>query len=672
MRADAIGLFWQDLPREKSRTVRDPRQRPMPVIPETGWRTPTEFPNLTAAKVIAFDVETYDPELTTSGPGWGRGKGHLIGASLAVEDGSSWYFPMRHETNPEDNMDPEQVKAFLRYTLSDNRPKVGANLIYDLGWCLEEGIPVGGRLYDVQFAEALLNSETPDVSLEGLSRKHLGLGKETSILYDWLARWLGGPATGKQRARLYLSPPSLAGPYAQADAVLPLQVLGRQWPAMAARRVLDLFDLECRLIPLLVAMRRKGVRVDVPGAEQLYEQLGTVATELEVRLRDLVGQPVNCNAAESLKSAFGRLGLPIPTKVDPKTGATKTTFDAAALERLEHPLGQMVLEYRRTQKVRNTFVKGYLIDKNVNGRVHCQFHPLRGGGKGARSGRFSSSDPNLQNIPVRTRIGKMVREAFVASKGGRWRKFDYSQIEYRLLAHHAVGPGAEELRQTYIDDPDVDYHELIQDMVRRLAGLALDRRPVKNINFGLIYGMSQPKLTRDLGLTPDKGAQLFENYHAAAPFIRETMGEAARMVNQLGYVDTILGRRSDFTAWGPKQYDPSRPSLPDFSAAVEKWGVGNVERQHTHKALNRRLQGGAADVIKTAMVKAYEAGLFADDACGMPGLTVHDELDFDDTGDPDNPAWDELVRVLEDPLPGLLRIPIRVDAGVGPNWGSIE
>lgn len=670
MRLDSLGLWWQDVPNIREGRGGGRRERPMPMIPETGWNAPSEFPNLSAAKVIGFDTETYDPELLTSGAGWARNSGHIIGASLAVEDGTSWYFPMRHETAPEGNLDPEQVKRFLDYTLQDNRPKVGANLIYDLGWCRQEGIRVGGRLYDIQFAEALLNSEAPDVSLESLSQNYLGVGKETSILYDWLARWKGGPADHHQRKHLYLAPPSLVGPYAQADASLPIRILNAQWKDMASKSLLDLFDLECRLIPLLVAMRFKGARVDLEAAEQYHAKLDRLAGEAELAMREIAGQPVNPGARDSIKSAFQKIGLALPKKVDKKTGLEKETTEAAALEQVDHPLAKAILDYRRLVKVRDVFIKSYILDKHVKGRIHCSFHPLRNDESGTRSGRFSSSDPNLQNIPVRTDIGREVRRVFVAASGGRWRKFDYSQIEYRMLAHYAVGEGAEELIRAYNERPDVDYHELTGELVLRLTGIELPRRNIKNINFGLIYGMAEPRLASSLGLDRAQGKQLFQDYHRAAPFARATMNQAANEVHRLGYVTTLLGRRSEFPFWGPKRWE-DRTAIPDYREACRRWGSLNIERAFTHKALNRRLQGSAADIMKYAMVTAYEAGFFEDDACGMPGLTVHDELDFEDYGDPQAPVWDAFKQHMETAMPGL-RVPVKIDMKVGPNWGDAD
>lgn len=655
-----IGMFWEDLPVSRKNGARV--RGPMPDIPETGWRPPSEFPNLSAAKVIGFDVETKDLELKSAGPGWGRKNGHIIGVSLAVP-GKAWYFPIRHETQPELNMDAVQVLRYCAHVLGDTRPKVGANLIYDVGWLLEEGVAVGGKLLDVQFAEALLNSETPDVSLESLAQRYLGLGKTSSILYDWLAQWMGGAANERQRQHMYLSPITLAGPYAESDAALPIHILEQQWPNLWLRGVADLFDLECRLIPLLVKMRMKGAPVSISKAEAVYAELGEVALEVEKDLHRIAGQPVNPAANGSIKAAFERLGIPIPVAKDKKTKVEKVSFAADLLEGIDHPLAAKIVEHRQLLKVRDTFIKGYILDKHVNGRIHCSFNPLKSDKTGARSGRFSSSDPNLQNIPIRTELGAKVRDAFEAGQGARWRKFDYSQIEYRLLAHHAVGQGAAELREAFNLNPDIDYHDLTKELVLRLTGLDLPRRNIKTINFGLIYGMSQGELAKRLHLDRKGGTSLFDSYHRAAPFAKATMEDAELEVHQHGYVSTILGRKSDFPYWGPAN-EYGAPGLP-FGDAVLAYGP-NIKRAFTHKALNRRLQGGAADVMKKAMVDAYESGLFDEDLCGIPTLTVHDELDFEDYGPLDAPCWKDLAYIMENCI--KLLIPLRVDMGVGRTW----
>lgn len=674
MRADSLGLFWEDRPVVKSRKSGPREWGPMPEIPDTGWRTPADFPNLSAAKVIGLDTETYDPELLEAGPGWGRGKGHIVGVSLAVADGSSWYFPMRHE-RPDgqlypDNIEAESVLRYLREVLADNRPKVGANLIYDIGWLAWEGVQVGGRYYDVQFAEALLNSEAPQVDLDSLAAQHLGMGKETAQLYQWLAEWNSKAINEKQRRWIYKTPPTLAGPYAEGDAALPIAILEKQWPKLAESNLVDLFDLECRLIPLLVAMRLRGAPVNIGRAEQVYDELGKEAELASEKITRIAGQPVNPNAAESIKSAFSALGIEQPTKVDKKTGETKVSFSAPLLETIDHPLCAAILEQRQIEKVRNTFVKGYIIDKSVNGRVHCSFNPLRGAGTGARSGRFSSSDPNLQNIPVRTEIGRLVRNMFEAQM--RWRSFDYSSIEYRLLVHFAVGPGADEVRAQFARAPKTDYHLFVMELIERMTGIKLERAAVKNINFGIIYGMALPALAKLLKRPKKQASVLLDSYHEAIPYARATMDECSNEAHRLGYVTTVLGRRSQFPQWGPKRsggraryYGAGMP----YEEACAEWGPYNIERQFTHAALNRKLQGSAADIMKKAMVDAWEGGLFAEDACGVPCLTVHDELDFDDEGDLDNPAWAELERCMANAIPGL-RVPMLAAGGHGKTWAD--
>lgn len=688
MRDDSLGMFWLDQPVVKAGGTRGPRERgPMPQVPATGWRPITEWPNLSAAKVIGFDTETWDPELLTSGPGWARGKGHLIGASISVEDGTSWYFPMRHGIEngvqvlpPEHaamNINPEHVLAFLQHTLGDMRPKVGTNAIYDFGWLAWEGVHVKGPVFDIQFAEALLDSEAPNVDLDSLSYKYLDEGKVTNELYEWLARWCGGAADDKQRKNLYLSPPALAGPYACGDASLPIRVLNKQWPLLAAHGVLDLFKMECRLIPLLVAMRMKGTPVSIPKAEETYDKLGSAMAVMENELKDMAGCHVNPNAGESIKSAFMRNGIPIPQKKDKKTGEMKVSFSANLLEDLaaDYPLAGKIVEWRQTAKVRNVFVKSYVLDKHVNGRIFCSFHPLKGDNGGTRSGRFSSSDPNLQNIPTRTAIGKMVREMFMLHlTGGRWRSFDYSSIEYRLLAHFAVGKGSDEVRAIFQADPTADYHKIIGQLIERLTGIILERSYVKTINFGIIYGMALNALAAALHLPKAKAALLLEDYHSSVPYARSTMEMCANEVHRTGQVRTILNRASDFSWWGPKgfQKDGGRPVAMPYEAACAKWGMFNIERQSTHKALNRKLQGSAADVMKKAMVDAWEAGLFEPDQCGVPILTVHDELDFEDYGPEDAPCWKELQHVMENCMGDMLRVPLLVSSSFGDSWAACK
>lgn len=663
MRDDAVGMFWQDIQEDR---VRGEIIRPQPPIPDTGWVTPKEFPRLDSAAVICLDTETWDPELLERGPGWARGVGHVVGVSIAVPGHPGWYFPVRHTIQPETNMNPEKVFRWLDDTLSKEQPKVGANLLYDIGWLMEEGVRVGGALFDVQFAEALL-AESAEVNLEALCQKYLGMGKVTELVYQWCADFYGGNADHRQRKNLWRAPPCLVGPYAIGDVELPLQVLTKQWPQLEKEGLLPLFEMENGLIPLLVAMRREGVSVSIPRAEQTRDQLSLKAREGEKRLRDLVGFDVNVNASDSLAKAFDKVGVAYG-----KTATGKPSFTKEFLSGLDHPVARSLMDVRKYEKLRGTFVESYILNSHVNGKVYGQFHTLRGEGNGTRSGRLASSTPNLQNLPSRDEeLAPLVRGIFVPDEGHeRWVKIDYSQIEYRFMIHYAVGPGSEEARALFNAEPDTDYHEMALDLVAPAAGWDIStkelrktrRKPIKNINFGLIYGMGIDKLSRSLGLSAKEGRELFAAYHRGVPFAKPTMDLAMEEASDNGTVRTILGRKSRFDLWEPKSWSASDSGALPYEKAVLKWG--SIRRAYTHKALNRRLQGSAADLMKMAMYRCWKEGVF--ERTGVPRLTVHDELDFSDPGGRAD-AFTEMRHIMETAVP--LSIPVRADADAGADWG---
>jgi len=665
MRNDAIGLFWQDLPTQRGRGQ---VARVMPPIPDTGWEAPKFFPNLQAARSLTIDVETYDPELTkvdkmpARGPGWARGKGHLVGLAVGTDDGHRWYFPMRHEVEPETNLNPDHVLAWARDNLRyKNQPKIGANIMYDVGWLEEEGVNVAGELIDVQYAEALL-SEADKVGLDAMSEKYLGVGKTTSDLYQWCSDYYGGPATDKQRANIYRTPPRLAGPYAESDVDLPQRLAPILYRKLKEENLTGLFDMECRLIRLMLAMRRAGVQIDINRAGEIRANVVKETEKEKVKLFDMFGQEVNVNSNDDLASGFDRLGLKYGY-----TEAGNPSFAKDFLKSVTHPVGKQIIAIRELEKLVGTFIDSYLINSHVNGSLYGQFHTLRGVDKGARSGRLSSSTPNLQNIPTRTALGNMIRELFIPSPGHLcWRKYDYSQIEYRFLAHFAVGPGADELRARYNNDPRTDYHAETQQLVQTETGQELKRKPIKNINFGLIYGMGEKRLSKNLGITLKEGKKLFAAYHRGVPFAKATMEQSIEQALGRGYVETIFGRRSRFDLWEPAKIDwDNRKPAVSFDKAL-LW-YGDIKRAYSHKALNRRLQGSAAEMMKAAMLKCWDDGIF--DVTGVPRLTVHDELDFSDPGGVDY-AFDEVKRTMENVI--KLNVPVIVDEERGPNWGTVK
>jgi len=658
MRSDSIGLFWEDLPAARGHRT----ERPMPPIPDSDWRLPTVFPDWRDAPVLALDVETYDPELLDKGPGWSRGVGHLVGVSLCVPGQRPIYLPFQHQAEPGNNLDLEKMLPWLRHTLGNpHQPKVGANITYDVGWLRHSGVPVAGMLYDVQFAEALLN-ESGRVGLEDLGVKYTGAGKESPVLYQFLADWFGGKPNGEQRKHIYRAPAKLVGPYAESDASLPLEILEKQWPLLHREGLFELFELECKLIPLMIAMREAGVRVDVTKAEELRDRLEAEEALAQQKLDAICGMPVNMNAAESLRQAFDELGVRYPV-----TAKGNPSFTGAFLNGLDHPVGATLRELRKLNKLRTTFVEGYVLNSHVDGMVYGQFHQLRGDANGTRSGRLSSSTPNLQNIPSRdSELAPLVRGIFVPDYGHKqWRRYDYSQIEYRFLIHYAVGVSGRLARQRFNDNPDLDYHAFAQELIEKLTGLVISRKPVKTINFGLIYGMGKSKLIASLGLSQAEGSRLYESYFQAVPFAKDTMDACSEEAQRTGAIRTILNRRSQFALWEPADWQDRRPALP-YDQARAVYGY-DIQRAHTHKALNRRLQGSAADQMKKAMLDCWEAGVF--DVTGVPRLTVHDELDFSDPGGCDE-AFAEIRRIMETAIP--LTIPVKADCEVGPDWGHVK
>lgn len=659
-RFDNIGLFWEDRPSSRKRGQRE--LGPIPPIPETGWTTPTELPDIRRYPAIAFDVETYDPELESHGPGWARGKGHIVGISAAVT-GHRWYFPIRHEVEPEMNMDPDMVLRWAKAMLeTPDIPKVGANLIYDIGWCRQEGINVQGRLMDVQFAEALLN-ESSKVNLETLGTKYTGKGKETDILEEWCRNYYG---TGKKNWRkdIYRAPVSLVGHYGEADASLPLEVIQCQWPLLEAQGLLDLFDMENNLIPLLIDMRYKGVSIDVPYSEQLSDTLKQKERDVQAILDDKAGKAINVNSGASLAKMFDAAGLTYP-----KTADGNPSFRKEFLEHHPHELPQLVTRIRGLAKLRGTFVDGYLLGSHVEGKVYGSFHPVSGTEGGAKTGRFASSDPNLQNIPTRSEEGKLIRKAFIADFGhDHWRKYDYSQIEYRLLAHFAVGEGADAIRNAYLSDPRTDYHSQTAALIEQITGIALSRSHTKNINFGLAYGMGLAKLAKDLGVSTKEAQELMKAYHKGVPFVKTTMDTLSDFAQATGYNQTILGRRTRFDTWEPAGWGEKGTALP-YAAALSKYGT-NIKRAYLYRTLNYTLQGSSADMMKAAMVKCYQDGIF--DVTGVPRLTVHDELDFsvEHNDARTNEAFQEMRQIMQTVIP--LKVPVICDLEAGPNWGDVE
>ena len=647
---------------------------PRPPMPETAWVKDCKFPDLSGAKAISIDVETKDPFLKTHGAGWGRNVGHVIGVAVGTDDWWEHYYPIRHEDQSEDNYRPKDVFAYLNRELGrEHQTKVGHNIMYDLGWLAQEGVKIKGKIWDSRTAEKLLDFYA-EANLEASAqRRGLG-GKDSTELYEWC--WSAFAQTKEAKSdyalrdnamtNLYRCPPALVGAYAQSDVRLPIALARKQKKLLVRAGLWEVFDMECRLIPLLVAMRMRGVTVDTDAAEEAYEAINGEIDVMQAGIDRMVGRKgVNTKSPLEMEAVFKSFGI------EPaRTPGGQVSLSADTLKGLRHPIGMKIIDIEELKKYNSTFIEGYILDSSVGGKIHSEFDPF-----GAKTGRFSSKNPNLQNVPSRNSLAARVRGIFVPDEGHQWwRKYDYASIENRVFAEFAVGEAGELLRQQYIDDPFTDYHNWCLDMVAPIAGWDVSteakykskRKPIKGINFGIVYGMQAESLGLQLGIPKSEAADLLAKYHEALPHVEETMDHLEEMADNTGHSSTILGRKVNFDKWEPAEWS-STPKMPLSRAeALSRYGL-NIRKAGLYKATNYTIQGTAADIIKMAMVQIWESGIF--DEVGVPVMTVHDELDFSDEGGHDE-TFREMAHMMETAIP--MRVPIIVDGEIGKNWSSLK
>jgi len=637
-----------------------------PPIPDTDWRV-RSFPNLESARIIGLDLETKDPNLREMGPGVRRRDtegGFIAGIAVSVgpRDGEQWYFPMRHESGKK-NLDPDIVMRWAKDQLErPNQPKIGANLGYDVDWLHGEGVEVSGPFYDVQIADPLIDENAFKYSLEALAERYDIEGKADEQMYEWLAMTFGGePTRADQAKNIWRAPAELVGPYAESDVRIPFEIWEKQMAKVKEERLEDVLDIETRLIPMMMAMRWRGVRVDVDRAASLDEELSQKAVEYRQRLSDI---GIDAGSTDSLVAYCRAKGI-----THKKTAVGNPSFPGKWLEENHDENLNLVYQVRRLEKHAGTFVKGTIFNNVIGDRIHGQFHQLRNDDYGAVSGRFSSSNPNLQNIPIRDEeLGPLIRGLFIADPEEVWYSDDWSQIEYRLLCHYAVGDGAERTRQRYRDDPSTDFHEYVAQIAD------IDRKRAKNINFGLVYGMGEKTMAASMGRTIAEIKPVFQQYHRELPFVKKTYDEVLKRAEMRGFIHTLLGRRRRFNLYESRDWNVAQKARKDgvgakpYDQAVEKWGA-NVKRAGGHKALNALLQGGAADCMKIAMVKIWESGIC--DVLGAPLLTVHDELNWSAPKTKEaEEAHEEALKIMSSCVE--LRVPLLVDTGKGRNWSEAK
>ena len=647
---------------------------PEDLFDESVWTPPAELPNLSDAPVMAIDVETRDPHLKTLGPGWPRKDGNLIGVAVAV-DGWNAYLPFGHgpvgDNRGHGNMSKTLVLRWLRDQLSHGMPVVFHNAQYDLGWLLTEGVEVKNPILDTMIAAPLLDENRFSYALNSLGASYLGERKQEEDLRRAAAQH-GVDA----KAEMWKLPAARVALYAQTDARLTLDlwhVLNRKLREDGCQSILD---LELSLLPVVFEMRRRGVRVDLEKAARTKKGLLDLENSLLTEVKKQTGIWLEPWNAQSLASVFDKLGLEYGRTA--KSGAP--SFTKHFLKTHEHPIAKTILEIREYNKANTTFVDT-ILNHQHEGRIHCEFNQLRSDGGGTVTGRFSSSHPNLQQMPARhPEIKKLIRGLFLPEEGCQWGSFDYSAQEPRWLVHYAcqtkIGledDKVQEIVRQYHKD-DLDFHQKVADM----AGV--DRTLAKTLNLGIMYGMGVAKMATVLGdISFEEAKALRNEYEREVPFIRECATLVMERAKKRKEIKTLLGRKCRFPM---REKHGEKLSLIHYETVEAQWkeimDTPGDEREakygplwkwrdpdkqkvaFVYKALNKLIQASSADQTKQAMADCSSNGY-------LPMLTVHDELCFSIESDEQAAHIKQLMETCIE-----MKVPSKIDIGIGDNWGEAK
>ena len=609
---------------------------------QTEWLKPTEFPDLRHVDEIAIDLETKDPDLLIKGSGSVIGNGDVIGIAVATSHYKG-YFPIAHEGGG--NMDRNKVLLWLKDILEAPSTKIFHNAIYDVCWLRALGFKINGNIACTMIAAALTDENRFRYDLNSLSWHYLGYGKNEAALAEAAAEWGINP-----KSEMYKLPSMHVGAYAERDAEITLGLWQEMKKEIINQDLEDIFDLESDLFPCLVDMRFKGVRVDVERAHQMKKEFKKAEQDLLHKIKKETNVDTQIWAARSVANVFDMLKLEYPTT--DKTGAP--SFTKNFLQEHEHPVVNMIAQAREINKAHTTFLDS-IISYEHNGRIHAEINQLRNAGGGTVTGRFSYQNPNLQQIPARNKdLGPKIRSLFIPEEGHTWGCFDYSQQEPRLVVHYAALyklPSVYEVLDAYNNDSSADFHQTVADMAQ------IPRSQAKTINLGLFYGMGKTKLQAELGVTKDKAAELFNTYHSRVPFVKQLMDKASNRAQERGQIRTLLGRLCRFHLWEPNNFGMHKAMTHED--ALREHGPG-IRRAYTYKALNKLIQGSAADMTKKAMLELYKEGI-------IPHIQIHDELDVSVENES---HAKKIIEIMEDAV--KLEVPNKVDYEYGNNWGEIH
>ena len=609
--------------------------------PQTEWLPPETFPDLSNYCEIAIDLETKDTDLIKMGSGSVIGNGTVTGIAIAVEDWRG-YYPIAHEGGG--NMDRKMVLKWIQDVLNTPSDKIFHNAMYDVCWLRSIGLKIQGRIIDTMIASALVDENQMRYDLNNCARRYTGKGKDEAALYEAAKSWGVDP-----KAEMYKLPALYVGAYAEKDAEITLALWQELKKEIAYQDIESIFKLETELFPCLVDMRFLGVRVNEEQAAVEKKLLVEQEKQLLLQVKHQTNVDVQIWAARSIAQVFDKLKLPYDRTV--KTQAP--SFTKNFLSNHPHELVKKIAQAREINKAHTTFIDTILKHSHI-GRIYAEINQLRGDNGGTVTGRFSYSNPNLQQIPARNKdLGPRIRSLFIPEEGHRWGCFDYNQQEPRLVVHYATLQnlyGVGEVLDTY-KEGNADFHAIVADMAD------IPRKQAKTINLGLFYGMGKNKLQAELGVNKERAEELFSQYHGKVPFVKQLMDNVTRRAQDSGKIRTLLGRLCRFHLWEPNQFGIHKAL--SHEAALAEHGPG-IKRAYTYKALNKLIQGSAADMTKKAMIDLYKQGI-------IPHIQVHDELDISVK---DDKQVKQIIEIMESAV--KLEVPNKVDYESGENWGKIQ
>ncbi|MGQ9813672.1 MAG: DNA polymerase I [Candidatus Roseilinea sp.] len=589
---------------------------------------------LNAATRIAFDTETSALDTLQA---------DLIGVSLAVNDTEGWYVPCRPPTgqNAGYYIDPASPKfePIARAMGRSEAQLVAHNAKFDLGALRQAGVSFDKPVFDTMLAQFLCDPGGRGLGLKALAFAHFGW--QMTDITELIGK-------GKSQLSMADVPLEQIAPYAAADAVATFKLAGVLEPQLRKLNLEKLFyEVEVPLIPVLLDMELTGVTVDINYLGHLSVEIGARLRELEKAIYNTAGVAFNINSTQQLADVlFGKLGL--PTQGVPRTagGSFSTAADVLDALRDKHEIIPLILEYRELSKLKGTYVDALpaLINPRT-GRIHTDYNQA-----GAVTGRLSSSNPNLQNIPIKTEMGRRVRKAFVARRGWQLISADYSQVELRILAHLADDPA---LKGAFERGEDIHATTAaaIYDVPLNAVN-AMQRSYAKRINFGIAYGMGAFALAQNTGMSQADAQEFIRKYFERFPRVRAWLDATKRAAAEQGYVETVLGRRRYF------------PELAPQSAATDQ-----ARRRAEREAINHPVQGSAADIMKIAMINVHRA-LNQDHYQARLLLQVHDELVLECPPSELDAVKELVKREMESAFP--LSVRLKADVATGPNWDEVQ